>query len=304
MSDRVQVLTLGPILTGHYRWREARPSRVLAEDRHPHTTIRNGRRCLARPAGSDDWHLILTLRGQGVVGTVEPVIPAPPRRAVLWRPGVPQTYAVAPQATGWERLWVHVRPPAGWFDLLAWPEIEPGLMCVDLSADGFRGVRAALSEAVAHDHGTEPDRVRFAMNSIERAFLHIAREIARERPARDPRVDRLVGLVGADLAADWSLASMAAAVGISTAQLVRLCARHLGESPHRLLERLRLDEACRRLELDVAPVARIAAAVGFSDVSHFTRRFRARFTVTPALWRSGRRNGELALPPDPEHIAR
>jgi AraC-like DNA-binding protein len=307
MNDREQVLSLAPLLTGHYRWQAGRPDGPQAADPHPYTTMRDGRKLVRRPAGSDDWHLILTLRGQGVAGTVEALHPAPPARALLWRPGAPQCYGVAAGASGWERLWVHVQPPTAWFDLLAWPELEPGLMAVDLPAAACRAVRAALTECIGHDHGGEPDRVRFAMNSLERALLLVAREVARSAaaapPGRDARIERLVARLGADLAAPWSLPGMAAAAGVSTAQLVRLCARHLGESPHRLLERLRLDQSCLLLERDPAPVARIAAAVGFSDVSHFTRRFRARFTVTPALWRSGRRSGALAARPDPEHLA-
>jgi AraC-like DNA-binding protein len=303
MSERVQVLKHAPLLTGHYRW-QARRSAAWPDSWPSESVIHDGRRLLARPAGSDDWHLILTLRGRGIVGSTRPKHAIPLRRIVLWRPGVPQWYAVAPAATGWERMWIHVRPPPGWIDLLAWPELEPGLMAVDLSPAGCRAVRAALAACIAHDHGGEPDRLRFAMNSLELALLLVAREAARDQPQRDPRIDHLLGVVGADLAADWSLATMAAAAGVSTAQLVRLCARHLGESPHRLLERLRLDEACRRLERGDAPVVRIAAAVGFSDVSHFTRRFRGRFTVTPARWRSGRRSGTLASAPDPEHRRR
>lgn len=307
MNDREQVLSLAPLLTGHYRWGAARRGAPRLADPHPHTTMRDGRKFLERPAGSDDWHLLLTLRGRGRAGTSEPQVAAPPRRILLWRPGVPQCYSVAPEAAGWERMWVHVQPPTAWFDLLAWPELAPGLMAVDLPAAACRAVRAALAECIAHDHGAEPDRVRFAMNSLERALLLVAREVARSAaaapPGRDARIERLVASLGADLAAPWSLPGMAAAAGVSTAQLVRLCARHLGESPHRLLERLRLDQSCLLLERDQAPVARIAAAVGFSDVSHFTRRFRARFTVTPALWRSGRRSGALAARPDPEHLA-
>lgn len=295
MPDREQVLTVGPLLTGHYRW-QTRGRRITPGRHTPET--------LYRPDGSDDWHLILTLRGRGVAGTLTPRHPAMPRRALLWRPGVPQCYLTAPEARGWERLWVHVRPPAAWLPHLAWPELEPGLAAVDLDAATCRLVRAALSECLAHDHGGEADRLAFAMNSLERAVLHIAHAAGGAAGPGDPRIATLVERIAADLAAEWSLPAMAAAAGVSVPQLVRLCARHLGETPHRLLERLRLDEAGRRLESGAEPVAAIAAALGFADLSHFTRRFRRRFTITPALWRRGRRSGELEVKPDLEHLRR
>jgi AraC-like DNA-binding protein len=64
---------------------------------------------------------------------------------------------------------------------------------------------------------------------------------------------------------------------------------------------LRLKEAARLLENPQAQVTQVAYAVGFNDLSHFSRMFRRQFGVTPsaaqdAIWTS-KKTGKQALSP-------
>jgi AraC-like DNA-binding protein len=132
-------------------------------------------------------------------------------------------------------------------------------------------------------------RVRLALNRVEFALLLVSEELQRASAGRDPRIDRLAAAIAADLRGDWSVADMARLVELSPVQLTRLCSRHLGESPHRLVERLRLDAASQELASGTATAQEIAARVGFANVSHFTRRFRAQFAMPPGTWRERHR---------------
>jgi AraC-like DNA-binding protein len=58
-----------------------------------------------------------------------------------------------------------------------------------------------------------------------------------------------------------------------------------GSSPMRYLERLRMEEARRRLEED-ASVGRAAQLAGFEDPLYFSRRFRALHGVAPSAYRA------------------
>ncbi|MCM5681822.1 AraC family transcriptional regulator [Schlegelella sp. S2-27] len=88
-------------------------------------------------------------------------------------------------------------------------------------------------------------------------------------------------------AADLSLGQLAAHCGMSRFALLRLFTREVGMPPHAYMTRARLREARRLLLAGEAP-ASVAAAVGYVDQSHLTKRFRAAFGITPGQFTAGR----------------
>lgn len=87
--------------------------------------------------------------------------------------------------------------------------------------------------------------------------------------------------------ADLDPAAVAAEHGLSKRYLHLLFASAGGSFGSALLE-LRLDQAKAMLSdrrFDRAGIGEIAWRCGFSDPSHFARRFRARFGLAPAAWR-------------------
>ena len=102
------------------------------------------------------------------------------------------------------------------------------------------------------------------------------------------RLRRVVDYMAANLSHDIDLAELTALTGLSRAQFFRAFKQTTGSSPHRYLAAMRLDRAKALLESSELPVAEIAAAVGLSDAARFATHFRARFAVTPALFRLSR----------------
>lgn len=80
---------------------------------------------------------------------------------------------------------------------------------------------------------------------------------------------------------------MAGVAGCTEFHLIRLFRAAKGASPHGYLVQLRLEHA-RRLLAAGCSIVDAALASGFSDQSHLTRQFRARFGVTPGLYRKQR----------------
>lgn len=108
--------------------------------------------------------------------------------------------------------------------------------------------------------GPGPDERRFGG---ERRAVRRAREYLEENFARDVTLEELVR-----------------AVGYGPFYLSRVFAREVGLPPHAYLTGARLGRA-KEMLLSGVPAGETAAACGFVDQSHLTKRFRARFGVTP-----------------------
>ncbi len=93
---------------------------------------------------------------------------------------------------------------------------------------------------------------------------------------------RLNTLIDRNLADEYySVERLASDVCLSRTQLFRKCKALTGLSPVELLRRTRLERARQILAESGGSVAEVAATVGFSDASYFTRCYKAYFGTTP-----------------------
>jgi AraC-like DNA-binding protein len=88
-----------------------------------------------------------------------------------------------------------------------------------------------------------------------------------------------------------SVGELAAVASMGRFQLTRQFQKAFGLPLHAYHMHVRLEEARRRLRLGMA-IADVAFALGFADQSHFHRRFKASFGVSPGAWqKAGSREG-------------
>ncbi|HEV7976426.1 AraC family transcriptional regulator [Amycolatopsis sp.] len=97
--------------------------------------------------------------------------------------------------------------------------------------------------------------------------------------------DAVRELMDQRLADPVPLAELAGAAALSVSQFARQFKVRTGESPHRFLMRLRLDQACRLLRTGTLSIAEIALRCGFSHQEHLTRVMRAQLATTPGAIR-------------------
>lgn len=102
--------------------------------------------------------------------------------------------------------------------------------------------------------------------------LHLQRLLGEQ--GLPSRLERLWQTVDADLAATWTLKSLARELGVGQERLRRLCQKRYGESPAARLRRLRLDRAAALVTATDLSIAEIAQAVGYSDPESFATAFR------------------------------
>lgn len=119
-------------------------------------------------------------------------------------------------------------------------------------------------------------------------------------PARSgtDAVARTRELLGADLARRWTLAALAAELGLPVRSLQRRLAGAGGFSG--LLGELRTEAAAALLLRSAHSIGVIGFACGYADQPHFTRHFRLRTAMTPAAYRSAFRRTVPDEKPGPD----
>lgn len=81
------------------------------------------------------------------------------------------------------------------------------------------------------------------------------------------------------------IARLAAIALVSSAHFIRIFKATFGETPHRYLQRRRIERASALLRDTDLPVTEVCLAVGFTSLSTFTRTFGAVVGETPTAHR-------------------
>lgn len=84
--------------------------------------------------------------------------------------------------------------------------------------------------------------------------------------------------------------------GLSARKIPQLLKEYCGKSFPAFVASLRITEACRLLRETDRQVSEIGLAVGFSNIGHFHRVFKAETGESPASWRDRQAQGESAPP--------
>lgn len=96
-----------------------------------------------------------------------------------------------------------------------------------------------------------------------------------------------------NLSGDLSLETLARRCGLSPYRFHRRFRARVGEPPKRYVRRLRLDWGAACLKLSSCNVTDVAFGAGYATHEAFTRAFRARFGVSPLLFRAALAKREM-----------
>lgn len=102
---------------------------------------------------------------------------------------------------------------------------------------------------------------------------------------RDPRLGKAVTAVLDKPAARHSVAALASIAGMSRSAFAREFSNAFTMSPMEFVARTRLHQAAEMLRSTNMPVKVIAASIGFSSRSHFSRAFRDGYGADPSAFR-------------------
>jgi transcriptional regulator GlxA family with amidase domain len=106
---------------------------------------------------------------------------------------------------------------------------------------------------------------------------------------QNPRLLRIIELMEANITEPLKLAEISRQSKISRRHVERLFDHHMGRSPARYYLDVRLERARQLLRHSNLPIVEVAIASGFVSASHFSKRYRERYEISP---QADRREGE------------
>jgi AraC-like DNA-binding protein len=184
--------------------------------------------------------------------------------------------------------------------LLCGPILEslPAMLKVNVRSDRSgqwleQSILHLLEEAASNAAGSEAMLAKLS----EALFVDTVRRYVAALPpqtegwlggARDPVVGKSLALLHKRPEHPWTVAELAATVGISRSALVARFTRYLSVPPIAYLTRWRLRLAAQALTSSPKGIAEVAAAVGYESEAAFNRAFKRAFGVPPARYRRQR----------------
>jgi AraC-like DNA-binding protein len=162
-------------------------------------------------------------------------------------------------------------------------------------AEGMAWLGATIARMVAEVDHPRAGGLSVLERLTEIVFIEVLRHhIASTAPGArgwlaamaDPALARCLALVHAQPGADWSVAGLATAVGLSRSSLSERFEAVLATSPMRYVRGWRLYLAGVALATSAQPIAAIAYEAGYGTEAAFNRAFARAHGEPPATWRA------------------
>ncbi len=132
----------------------------------------------------------------------------------------------------------------------------------------------------------QPDALRFYALILKRQVERMLADLEAQQPRDDEMaLASLWAAVRERPGLAWDTGQLATTLGVSRTTLYRMVGRRHGTSPARVVEALRMEEACRLLTGSARPLGIIAEQVGYANAFSFSAAFKRIVGEPPASFR-------------------
>src|SRR5436190_9212078 len=194
--------------------------------------------------------------------------------------------------------WLRSAFPAAFEEDEAHPFSQP----VEAITPRIRQLADTLAVEVLNDRFLSPERLQFMLQELALSIVETYLARRRASPAwrgsrfEDTRIRRAIALLRARPNKALNMDELASQVGLSRSRFYDLFQLCTGFSPRAYLDMLCVETAISRLASGQGKIAEVAAELGFSAQSNFTRFFLHQVGVPPSTYRRSATN----LTPAPE----
>lgn len=154
-----------------------------------------------------------------------------------------------------------------------------------------------VHHAVSETQGPRPGGEIVLARLAELLFVEVIRQYVDTLPPesrgwlsglRDPQVGHALRLIHGQPAENWTLETLARAVGSSRSVFADRFNHYTSDTPMLYVARWRMQLAARRLENPAISIAQAGAEVGYESEAAFNRAFKKLVGLPPGTWRKGR----------------
>ncbi len=134
---------------------------------------------------------------------------------------------------------------------------------------------------------SEDPRQHRAASARMAGFLYDTMVDTPDAPGGHPAVERALEIMRSRMGVAYSLDDLVAELGLDKSYFIRLFKKTIGVPPMKYATNLKMSAAADLLRTTSAPLAVIAARVGFDDEYHFAKRFKRWSGTAPGTYRRG-----------------
>ena len=129
-------------------------------------------------------------------------------------------------------------------------------------------------------------RLRRAASARMSAFLYDMMIDSPAAPGNHPAVERALDFMRSHVETPYDLDDLLADIGLNKSYFIRLFKKSVGLPPMKYATSLKMSAAADLLRTTSAPIAAVAARVGFADEYHFAKRFKQWSGAPPGTYRN------------------
>jgi AraC family transcriptional regulator of arabinose operon len=246
--------------------------------------------CTYRSRGTNDWLLILTVRGSGLMISQDNFcFRTTPGMVTLYQPDAFHDYGTAPVTGHWTLIYSHFQPRPHWQKWLEWPRAWAGLSVLRLDENTTGQVAESLRAGIEERDHAPFVREDLQRNRLEYCLLCCHSALSATGTGLsglDPRIRKALRLLSEEPAEPFRVAELARRCGLSESRFAHLFREQTGQTPRQAWEEQKMRLARELLRYSSLSISEIAPRVGFDDPFYFSTRFRANTGMSPTQYRA------------------